>query len=82
MIKKKKFDHFFTDKEIIFYNDKYDLSEKMNFYKKNIKERKKIARKGQEKYFELFNEIEVAKYIVNKSFDFKNFTPAWHKYIR
>ena len=80
--KKKKFDHFFTDKEIIFYNDKYDLSEKMNFYKKNIKERKKIARKGQEKYFELFNEIEVAKYIVNKSFDFKNFTPAWHKYIR
>ena len=80
--KKKKFDHFFTDKEIIFYNDKYELSEKMNFYKKNIKERKKIARNGQEKYFELFNEIEVAKYIVNKSFDFKDFTPAWQKYIK
>ena len=80
--KKKKFDHFFSDKEIIFYNDKYELSEKMNFYKKNIKERKKIARNGQEKYFELFNEIEVAKYIVNKSFDFKDFTPAWQKYIK
>ncbi len=64
---KKKFNHFFNSNEIIFYHDKYDLSDKINFYKRNSNLAKKIAQKGQEKYFRLFNEIEVSKYIINES---------------
>ena len=33
---KKKFNHFFDQNEIIFYHNKYDLSDKINFYKQNI----------------------------------------------
>ena len=78
---KKKFNHFFSSQEIIFYNNKYDLSEKINFYKRNQDKAKKIARNGQKKYFKLFNEIEVAKYIVNESIGGNNL-PIWNKYIK
>ena len=78
---KKKFNHFFSSQEIIFYNNKYDLSEKINFYKRNQNKAKKIARNGQKKYFKLFNEIEVAKYIVNESIG-ENNVPIWNKYIK
>ena len=78
---KKKFNHFFSSQEIVFYNNKYDLSEKINFYKRNQDKAKKIARNGQKKYFKLFNEIEVAKYIVNESIGGNN-TPIWNKYIK
>ena len=78
---KKKFNHFFNKNEIIFYNNKYDLSDKIKYYKNNIAERKRIARNGQKKYFQLFNEIEVARYIVNKSLYIDNYKPAWDKYI-
>ena len=78
---KKKFNHFFKNNEIIFYHNKHDLSEKICFYKKNQNLAKKIARNGQKKYFKLFNEVEVAKYILNKSFDSKS-VPIWHKYLR
>jgi len=79
---RKKFDHFFNKNEIIFYHNKKDLSEKLNFYKNNDKERKRIAKNGQKKYFRLFNEIEVAKYIVKKSISQKEYNPIWHKYIK
>ena len=79
---KKKFNHFFNKNEIIFYNNKYDLSDKLKYYKNNESARKKIARNGQKKYFHLFNEIEVARYIVNKSLDINNYKPLWEKYIK
>ncbi len=78
---KKKFNHFFKDNEIIFYHNKHDLSDKINFYKRNIDLAKKIAQKGQEKYFKLFNEIEVAKYIINESM-YGSSKPIWKKYIK
>ena len=78
---KKKFNHFFDQNEIIFYHNKYDLSDKINFYKQNINLAKKIAQKGQEKYFKLFNEIEVAKYIINESM-YGTSKPIWKKYIK
>ena len=79
---KKKFNHFFKDNEIIFYHDKNDLSEKIKYYKNNSKIRKKIAYNGQKKYFELFNEIEVSKYIVNTSLGIKKYSPIWNKYLK
>ena len=71
----------FNSNEIIFYHDKYDLSDKINFYKRNSNLAKKIAQKGQEKYFRLFNEIEVAKYIIDESISGIS-KPIWGKYIK
>ena len=79
---RKKFNHFFSNKEIIFYHNKNDLSEKLKYYKKNENERRKIAYNGQKKYFKLFNEIEVAKYIVNESLGKHKYTPKWHEYLK
>jgi len=78
---KKKFNHFFNNNEIIFYHNKYDLSEKISYYKENSNSSKKIAKNGQKKYFKLFNEIEVAKYIVDESMNGTSL-PAWKKYLR
>ena len=79
---KKKFNHFFNNNEIIFYHNKNDLSEKINYFKNNTKERKIIAYNGQKKYFNLFNEIEVSKYIVNVSLGNDKYSPAWNKYLK
>ena len=65
--KKVKMDHFFSNKEIVFYNSINDLSEKIKFYAKNDKSRIEIAKKGKKKYFQLFNEKRVAKYIIDIS---------------
>jgi len=56
---------FFNKNEIIFYENIIDLADKVNFYSKNNKVRKKIARLGQKKYFKLFNEIKVSKYFID-----------------
>ena len=44
-----------------------DLTNKIKFYKKNDKQRVKIAAAGRNKYFKLFNELKTTKYIINKS---------------
>ncbi len=68
----KKFEDFFRKDEMIFFANNIDLSEKLNYYKKNKNERVTIAKKGQKKYFHLFNERNVAKYIVEKSIGFNS----------
>ena len=65
--KKTQMNDFFNNKEIIFYKGVNDLSEKINFYKKNEKTRIKIAKNGKKKYFKLFNELKTTKYIIDKS---------------
>ena len=65
--KKTNLDNFFNNKEIIFYNGINDLAEKIQFYKKNEKLRINIAKNGKEKYFKLFNEQKITKYIIDKS---------------
>ena len=40
---------------------------KLNFYKKNSNLRNKIAKNGKKKYFRLFNELKITKYILDKS---------------
>ena len=57
--------------EIIFYTSIRELAEKISFYKVNHKQRRKIARKGQIKYFKLFNEKRITKYIIENSFNKK-----------
>ena len=58
---------FFNKKEIIFYSSINDLSDKINFYSRNDKIRSKIAKNGRNKYFKLFNESKISKYIIDIS---------------
>ena len=62
----------FSKNEIVFYNNLEDLSEKIIFYKNNHKLRNKIAKKGKQKYFKLFNETKISKYILDKSYGKNN----------
>ena len=67
--KNTKLNDFLTNKEAVFYNNIDDLSEKLNYFKKNDILRKLYARKGQEKYFKFFDSSIVSNYIICKSFD-------------
>jgi len=70
--KKIQMNDFFSDQEIISYTNLNDLSDKIKFYSANDKIRKKIANNGKKKYFKLFNETKVSKYIIDISLGNKN----------
>ena len=63
---------FFTNKEIITYNNIDDLSYKLNKYKKDTKERKLIAKNGRNKYIKFFNSKLICEFIIDKTFGFAN----------
>ena len=65
--KKTMLGDIFNNKEIVLYESISDLAEKIKFYKKNSKSRISIAKKGKEKYFKLFNELNITKYILDRS---------------
>ncbi len=58
---------FFNKNEIIFYKNISDLADKVIFYSKNDKLRKKISNNGKKKYFKLFNEKKITKYLIDTS---------------
>ncbi len=66
--KRVKMNYFFNSNEIVSYNSIDDLADKIKYYKNNDRLRKKIAKKGKEKYFRLFNETKISKYIIDKCF--------------
>ena len=65
--KKVQLDHFFNNKEIIFYSNISELSDKIRFYSNRDSIRKKIAKNGKKKYFKLFNEKAITKYFIDIS---------------
>ena len=65
--RKTELDDMFNKNEIVIYENINDLTNKINFYKKNDKLRRKIASAGRKKYFKLFNELKTTKYIIDKS---------------
>jgi len=65
--KKTQIDDFFNRNEIVIYENIEDLSHKIKFYKNNTKIRNKIASNGKKKYFKLFNELKITKYIIDNS---------------
>ena len=71
--KKTQLNNFFSNEEMIFYNNIHDLADKISFYKRNDKLRKKIAYNGKKKYFKLFNEKKITKYIIDRSIGKKTF---------
>ena len=65
--KKTCLNDFFNKQEIVFYSNLDDLADKILYYKKNDSNRKRIAHNGKKKYFKLFNETKISKYILDKS---------------
>ena len=70
--KKTCFNDFLSNKEIIFYDNINDLSYKINKYKRDIKEAKKIAKKGRDTYLKNFNSTIVGDFILSKTFNYKS----------
>ena len=65
--KKTQLSDFFNKNEIVYYKDINDLANKIKFFKNNNSLRKRIAHQGKKKYFKLFNELKISKYIIEKS---------------
>jgi glycosyltransferase involved in cell wall biosynthesis len=63
-----KFSDFLLKNEVVSYKNIKDLSIKIKKYLKNDKLRKKIAKKGRDKYFKYFNSKIIASFIINKTF--------------
>ena len=66
---KTSYRDFFTDKEMVFYSNINDLSEKISKISKDEKLRRLIGKKGKDKYTKYFNSNLVAEFIINKTFD-------------
>ena len=64
---KVQMNDFFNKDEIIFYKSITDLADKIIFYSKKDSLRKRIAKKGKQKYFKLFNETKITKYFIDVS---------------
>ena len=76
---KTQYRDFFSDKEMVFYKNINDLSEKILKISRDDKKRRSIAKKGKEKYMKYFNSDLVAEYIINKTMNInskKSF--LWH----
>ncbi len=69
---KTQYRNFFNNREMIFYNNVNDLSEKIEKLTNDDKLRRKIAKNGKKKYMKYFNSDLVAKYIIEKTLDINN----------
>ena len=73
------YNNFFSDKEMVFYKNLNDLSEKIIRISRDEKLRKKIGRNGKIKYLKYFNSTNVAEFIINKTLELKNKKKyLWH----
>ncbi len=70
--KDSRYQDFFSNNEMIFYNNDNDLVEKLYKYKKDNKLRIKIAKNGRDKYHKYFNSTLVSKFMINKIYDKKD----------
>ena len=65
---------------MVFYKNVSDLSEKIMKLSRDDKLRKKIAKKGKDKYMKYFNSNIVSNFIINKTLDIKDKTKyLWEK---
>ena len=66
------FSNFLKPDQAIFYKNLDDLSYKINKFKKDDKNRRKIAKNGKKVYFDNFNSTKVAQFIIEKTFELKS----------
>ena len=69
---KTQYKNFFSNKEMIFYKNTSDLSEKIIKISNDEKLRKSIAKAGKEKYLKHFNSTKVSEFIIEKTLDIKS----------
>lgn len=65
--KKTKLEDFLSKNEVVYYKNIDDLSYKLNKFKKDNKERIRIAKNGKKFYSKYLNSEIVANYIINKT---------------
>ena len=70
--KKTKFNDFFDDDENGFYENEIDLINKVEKLKSKEDKIYKYAKNGMRRYFSLFNNKLVTKYIIDRTFNDKN----------
>ena len=76
---KTGYQDFFNNNEMVFYKNVDDLSEKISRISQDEKLRKKIGKKGRDKYLKYFNSTLVADFILSKTFDLKTKNKhIWH----
>ena len=66
---KTQYSDFFTNKEMVFYKNINDLSEKIIRITNDDKLRRSIGEAGKKKYLKYFNSNLVAEFLINKTFD-------------
>ena len=79
--KKTEFKKLFTNKEMVFFNNKKDLINKVRFYSSHDKIRAKIAKSAHTKYHKQMNNLIVANYILNNVGLTNGKKPFWHNKI-
>ena len=76
---KTQYSDFFTNKEMVFYKNLDDLSEKIIRLANDEKMRKSIGKSGKKKYFKYFNSTLIAEFIINRTFNLnKRKKYFWH----
>jgi spore maturation protein CgeB len=70
--KETQFNDLIGKDSIVYYSNLDDLSYKINKYKKDKKQAKKIAKKGRDIYLKYFNSTIVSDYMLSKLFDYKS----------
>ena len=69
---KTQYRDFFNDREMVFYKNLNDLSEKILKVSNDEKLRKSLGQKGKNKYMKYFNSTLVAEFIINKTLGINN----------
>ena len=69
---KTSFQDFLNKDQIVFYKDIDDLSYKLKKFKRDHKNRFRIAKNGKNVYLKKFNSTLVSDYILSKTFDYKS----------
>jgi len=69
---KVAYSDFFDTNEMGFYKNVEDLLNQIDKLHGNINKINQISRNGKKRYFSIFNNLIVADYIVNKTFNIKN----------
>jgi len=69
---KTQYNDFFNDKEMVFYKNVGDLSEKIKKISSDEKLRKRIGQNGKKKYMKYFNSNIVSQYIIEKTLGLKS----------
>ena len=79
--KKNNFRKLFSNKEIIFFDNKKDLINKINYYSLNDKIRIKIAKSAHKKYHIHMNNLVISNYILKCVNLINNKNPFWHNKV-